>query len=88
MPPQRVRQWGGHAKRHATFTLREHGWKGKLWAVRGKATPVKDRKHQVNVYYYLLDHARQGAWVWKWERPQEEKKQQELQKKMQKRKKR
>lgn len=70
MPPSRVREWGGHAKRHATFTMRQHDWKGKLWAVRGKATPVKDRKHQVNVYYYILDHASQGAWVWNWVRPQ------------------
>jgi hypothetical protein len=88
MPPARVREWCGHAKRHATFTLREHGWKGKLWGVRGKATPVKDRKHQLNVYYYILAHGEQGAWVWKWERPRKRSEAAGVAEEMQKRKKR
>jgi hypothetical protein len=59
-----ARERMGIAKKHAWFEVRQHGWKGKLWAKRGKELPVKDRPHQLNVYYYILRHAREGAWVW------------------------
>lgn len=54
----------GLAKKHATFEARERGWKGKLWARRGKEIRVRDRAHQLNVYRYILDHIHEGAWVW------------------------
>ena len=69
MPGSKVRLWCGAAKRHAWFVLRERGWEKKLWGKRGKALRVRDRKHQLNVYYYILDHAKEGAWVWKWSKP-------------------
>ena len=62
------RIWMGLAKKHAAFEAKGQGWKGKLWAKRGKEIRVKDRTHQLNVYYYILDHEKEGAWVWKWER--------------------
>ena len=37
---------------------------GKVWAKRGKIVRVRDRRHQVNVMNYILDHAREGAAVW------------------------
>ncbi len=64
MPPLRPRLWTGYAKRHAWFIMRARGWAGQLWAKRSKATPVRDRRHQLNAYWYILKHLRQGAWVW------------------------
>ena len=66
MPMRQRRAWPGVAKRHAWFVLRGHGWKSKLWGKRGKAVPIRDRAHQLNVYHYIERHARQGAWVWLW----------------------
>src|SRR5947209_1153828 len=65
MPPGRIpRKWVGQAKKHAKFLANEAGWTGKLWAVGSKPEPVNDRKHQLNVFNYILRHAEQGAWVW------------------------
>ncbi len=65
MPPGPIpRKWIGQAKKHANFIAKENGWTGKLWAVRGKVLPVKNRGHQLNVFQYILDHADEGAWVW------------------------
>lgn len=68
-PRNRTRAWCGLAKKHAWFVARDRGWSGKMWGKRGKYLPVKDREHQLNVYRYILRHARQGAWVWKWQPP-------------------
>jgi hypothetical protein len=62
------REWIGRAKKHTTFVCKDRGWQGKLWAVRGKVTPVKNRPHQLNVYRYILDHLQEGAWVWDFRR--------------------
>ena len=64
LPPVAARHWVGLAKRHVTFELRDRGWQGLVWAKRSKETPVKDRKHHVNVFNYILRHAEEGAWVW------------------------
>jgi hypothetical protein len=64
MPFNRPRRWMGLAKRHVWFVLRDRGWHGKLWGKRSKPVLVKDRAHQLNVFYYILRHAQQGAWVW------------------------
>ena len=58
------REWIGRAKKHAAFIAKDHGWEGKLWAVRSKVIPIRDRGHQLNAFNYILDHAREGAWVW------------------------
>lgn len=63
------REWAGQAKRHAWFVARDAGWTGKLWGIRSRALPVKDRPHQVNAYHYILAHEEEGAWVWKWTKP-------------------
>jgi len=72
MPRAERRKWVGAAKRHAWFALRDHGWKGKLWGRRGRIEPVGNREHQLNVYRYIIRHARFGAWVWKWGDPKPE----------------
>jgi hypothetical protein len=69
--PHEVRETAGLAKKHAWFELRDHDWKGKLWGKRGKAKRIRDREHHRHVYQYILNHEREGAWVWHWtkERP-------------------
>jgi hypothetical protein len=68
IPKGAARDWSGTAKQHAWFVLRERGWKGKLWGKRGKAVTIRDRRHQLNVYRYILRHADEGAWVWAWKK--------------------
>src|SRR5262245_25685590 len=46
----------GDAKRHTWFVMRDHGWRSKLWGLRKKCLPVRDRKHQLNVYDFILRH--------------------------------
>jgi hypothetical protein len=53
----------------SNFTAKDHGYRGKLWAVRCKVTPIEDRKHQLNTFYYILDHINEGAWVWDFRDP-------------------
>ena len=59
-----VRPRVGRAKKHATFCLREHGHAGRVWEAKGRALPITDRAHQVNVFNYIVDHGLEGAWVW------------------------
>jgi hypothetical protein len=58
----------GLAKKHVSFEAKSHGWQGKLWARRGRELRVRSRAHQLNVYRYILEHAKEGAWVWVWEK--------------------
>jgi len=59
----------GLAKKHSAFEAKGQGWQGRLWGRRGKEVRVRDRAHQLNVYRYILDHAKEGAWVWVWKKP-------------------
>src|SRR5688572_29199660 len=54
----------GIAKKHTTFELRKQGWTGKLWAKRGKELAVRTRQHHRRVYHYILNHVREGAFIW------------------------
>lgn len=60
------RHWLGLARKHASFTLREHGLKpaSAVWAARPKLDPVRDREHQVNVARYVWRHTAEGCWVY------------------------
>jgi hypothetical protein len=70
MPPGPVpRQWVGRAKKHANFIAKEHGYTGKLWAVRCKVKPINDRKHQLNTFDYISRHLMEGACVWDFRYP-------------------
>ncbi len=66
MPSSKVRKLSGAAKKHVTFELRNHGWKGKVWGLRGKVIPIHDRRNQLNVFSYILRHRDEGAWIWQW----------------------
>lgn len=63
-PDRRVRPRVGRGKKHAYFRLHEEGFVGKLWERGCHVVPIKDRKHQVNVFHYIRRHASHGAWVW------------------------
>jgi len=69
MPVTSPRKWTGLAKKHVWHAATETGWTGKLWAVRSKATPILDKKHQENVFHYILRHKTEGAWVWCYREP-------------------
>ncbi len=66
LPIGAYKDWMGIVKRHVWFELRARGESRRLWAKRCKTVPVRDRRHQLNVYNYILKHAEIGAWVWKW----------------------
>jgi hypothetical protein len=60
-----VRTEVGRIKKHAYHVVQGNEHTGSLWETRSQVVPVKDRRHQVNVYNYVLRHANKGAWVWK-----------------------
>ncbi|MBI1345699.1 hypothetical protein GC163_05360 [bacterium] len=64
LPNVDARKPVGIAKKHATFVAHAAGFTGQLWSARGKIVRIRDVAHQRNVYRYILDHAREGAWVW------------------------
>jgi hypothetical protein len=65
MPPGPTpRLWVGRAKAKASLVAKDHGWSGKLWGVRSKITPIRNRQHQLNTFGYILAHVDEGAWVW------------------------
>jgi REP element-mobilizing transposase RayT len=68
LSPKLARRLVGQAKKHATFEMREQGWKGKLWGLRAKVTLVQSRGQQVNTYRYIIRHAAQGAWIGVWKK--------------------
>jgi hypothetical protein len=75
LPTGQANRFVGSAKRHGWFVLRDHGWKKKLWGKGRKVVTIRDRDHQVRVFYYILDHAKEGAWVWWWSREKDSQRQ-------------
>jgi len=70
MPPGPIpREWVGRAKKHANFIAKEHGYTGKLWAVRCKVIPIENRKHQINAFNYIVGHFKEGAWIYDFRDP-------------------
>lgn len=63
IPAEKTRPWLGICKRHVTFSLKQQGVTGRVWAKGAKFVPVEDRSHQLNVYRYIERHAEQGAAV-------------------------
>ena len=66
IPPDVVRLHCGKAKKHAWHCLNKQGWQGKLWAKGGKYQPILHYSHHKNTRAYILNHALEKAWVWKW----------------------
>jgi len=63
-PDAQVRPKVGRAKKHACFTLRDDGFRGRLWETGSGVVPIADRQHQLNVFAYIVRHGEEGAWVW------------------------
>ena len=63
-PNPQVRPVVGRAKKHAYFELHDQGFVGHLWGNGSNVVPIKDRKHQLNVFGYIARHKDKGAWVW------------------------
>jgi hypothetical protein len=59
-----VREAVGRAKKNASYALREHGLPGAVWAKRCRPLPITDRRHQVDVFGYIVSHVERGACVW------------------------
>jgi hypothetical protein len=69
VPASQTRLWRGSAKKHSWFECRNRGWLGHLWAAGGKAVQIRDRRHQENVFRYIVNHKDEGAWVWTFRDP-------------------
>jgi hypothetical protein len=67
LPPGNARGPCGLATKHAWFEGRDRGWTGLMWAKEPAIKRVRTREHQLNVYWYILEHEREGAWVWRWQ---------------------
>ena len=52
------------AKKNASFAAHARGWVGNVWAKWSKPLPIRDRQHQLNIFFYIRKHIREGAWVW------------------------
>ncbi len=59
-----LRKVVGNAKRKSSHRLRAE-IPGSLWQRKIGVDPVRDESHLSNVERYIIDHARQGAWVWR-----------------------
>ncbi|MBS0207654.1 MAG: hypothetical protein JSS27_01745 [Planctomycetes bacterium] len=66
LPRTQSRAWTGAAKMHAWHQAKKHGWSRKLWGIRSKTLRIKNRAHQLAAFRYILAHAEEGAWVWRW----------------------
>src|ERR1700722_15749717 len=65
------RHWVGRAKKHASHFLRQNGLRdeeGGLWGKRSKIESIKDRRHQLNSFRYILYHQDRGAAIWRFDR--------------------
>ena len=63
-PNPKVRPVVGRAKKHAYFELHDRGFVGHLWGTGANVVPITGRQHQLNVFRYINDHKKKGAWVW------------------------
>ncbi len=65
-PDHRPRYYVGLAKQYAAYMLtRDQELKAPIWAKRCRCLPIADRKHQVNVYSYVLEHEEKGpCFLW------------------------
>ncbi|MCL4197805.1 MAG: hypothetical protein KJZ69_09970 [Phycisphaerales bacterium] len=61
-----VRHLMGIAKQWSAKRLVREGHvaSGPVWGKRGKIVPIRDRRHQINVCNYVVQHAEEGAEVW------------------------
>jgi hypothetical protein len=56
----------GKLKRASSHAIRAT-LPGKVWASGGKPIAIRDRSHQLEVFKYIQDHSKQGAWIWRFD---------------------
>ena len=61
-----VKRMMGSWKQYASHRIRDR-LPGRVWANSGDPIRLYDPTHQRNVFRYILRHAEQGAWVWRYE---------------------
>ena len=64
-PDHRPRHWVGLAKGRSARELSRAGLlpEGGIWAKRGRALPIRDRRHHLSTVAYILRHARRDSLV-------------------------
>lgn len=65
-PDHNPRKWIGIAKKESARALSraELVPPGGVWAARSHCKPITDRKHQLDAYNYIADHATRHAATW------------------------
>jgi len=58
-----VKKVAGQLKQASSHAVREH-LPGRLWADGGKPIRIRSRRHQLEVFEYIREHAKEGATVW------------------------
>ncbi|MBI3408046.1 MAG: hypothetical protein HY040_06775 [Planctomycetes bacterium] len=56
----------GNCKRAASHKVRDR-IPGQIWGLRGKYELIEDKRHQLNVYNYVLKQ--KDAWIWSFKDP-------------------
>jgi len=66
IPGRRARHFIGIAKKDAARKVSDLKvvQPGGLWAKRSKADPIRDRAHQINTVWYILDHVDERGAIW------------------------
>lgn len=63
-PDHDPRKWVGIAKKESALSRAELVPRGGVWAARSQSKPITDRKHQLDAYNYIADHAARHAATW------------------------
>ncbi len=58
-----VRSIVGDAKNASSRAVRQE-MPGRIWAGGGDYRRVSDKRHQQRIFEYIVNHSREGAWVW------------------------
>jgi REP element-mobilizing transposase RayT len=75
-PDYNPRYWIGWAKKYVTQTVKAHSravgfnlalGEG-LWAKRSHPETITDRAHQLHTFGYILDHTKEGARIWRFDK--------------------
>ncbi|MEM6258245.1 MAG: hypothetical protein AAGI37_08025 [Planctomycetota bacterium] len=60
---EKVKQIAGSWKQRASHAVRDE-LPGSIWSKSCDPVVISDESHHRRAYQYILDHAKQGAWVW------------------------
>lgn len=64
---QVARQFSARLKQVSSFAV-GRVLQGRVWATGGKPIRIRNREHQQQVFWYILEHAeKESAWVWRFD---------------------